>query len=292
MVVKHGGSDRSLRGRTAPIPARVHGRHLPRRIIHRLRRPLQRRVPRQPCLRPESTCSGRVDRDFLAGSERAEGLRVGKSGCSVYAPVAIFSDIKTAKFDFHTGDYIQEEEDDKEDDGGACRATLATPMRTFGEPMRVMFDTGAAIHVCPVWFGENCPRAETTQEVTSAAGGGIKVCGRWALPVMFKERPRCCSMATFLVCDATTPILPSPSLFSRDLSARWKRATLIDALVSSSRFQMRSTGQRFLIVPTMFCDGRAEHPGLVPPPYSGKHAVASPAFARSSMRIVPGGNIG
>lgn len=53
--------------------------------------------------------------------------------------------------------------------------------------MRVMFDTGAAIHICPFWFGEQVPLSETTQKVTPTSGADNNVHGRNVMPPMIKE---------------------------------------------------------------------------------------------------------
>lgn len=64
--------------------------------------------------------------------------------------------------------------------------------------MVMMFDTGAAIHVCPFWFGENFPAAETSHKVTPASGPDVKVHARRTIPHPLQGTPK-------MLCDETTP---------------------------------------------------------------------------------------
>lgn len=112
--------------------------------------------------------------------------------------------------------------------------------------MKIVFDTGAAIHVCPFWFGENFPMTETTQKVMSASDAEIKGYSRRAAPLMFKESPDCCLMTMFLVCDVTTPILSWSQLLQQECGCTMGKDNMDIYLDEHFDIPSVEHGQRFV----------------------------------------------
>ena len=64
-----------------------------------------------------------------------------------------------------------------------------------------MFDTGAAIHVCPWWFGNSCPTYHYDGlPIANADGTAIKVYGLRTVYFQMTESKDDVVALTFLVC--------------------------------------------------------------------------------------------
>ena len=80
--------------------------------------------------------------------------------------------------------------------------------------LKLLFDTGAAAHVCPSWFGEHYPLyVNPNLRVQGADGTEIQVHG--LRTVYFKMVPEVTHpiAITFIVCDLNQPILSFPQRF-------------------------------------------------------------------------------
>ena len=82
--------------------------------------------------------------------------------------------------------------------------------------LKLLFDTGAAAHVCPSWFGEQYPiYSDPNLKVQGADGTEIQVHG--LRTVYFKMIPDGAHpiAITFIVCDVHQPILSFSQLFKQ-----------------------------------------------------------------------------
>ena len=79
-----------------------------------------------------------------------------------------------------------------------------------------MFDTGAALHVCPLWYGAEFPlfTGPSQMTVTTADGTDIRVHGLRAVYFTFeaKDGQEVAIGITFTVCDVTEAIVPFSKL--------------------------------------------------------------------------------
>lgn len=202
----------------------------------------------------------------------------------IYLSAAIFSDATATKFSLN-------------EDIRRMTENLQGQLRNISEDskddkMRVMFDTGAANHVCPFWFGESFPLTRGSQKVTSASGTEIEVYGWRTASLLLKESPRRCFMPAFLICVVTTPILPFPQLLQQSEGCSMGKKDLKDCMCGKNPAPIVNLGQHVYTEPVGFCNDFENHPCVIFPNYSGKPAAASPAFARSSMKRGPGGTTG
>ena len=96
------------------------------------------------------------------------------------------------------------------------------PKEDYPEPSRferLMFDTGAAIHICPPWFGEEygvyfTPDIPQIHGIDDSGPSGIQVHGWRTVPLRFVCRDlnymqhTLLISVTFVVCDCFEPIIP------------------------------------------------------------------------------------
>lgn len=161
--------------------------------------------------------------------------------------------------DLNKNEYTKEKDNYSQNDLGNAKEDCRD------NPMKVMLDTGAAIHVCTFWFGEHLPLTVSTQKLTSASGADINVFGRRTLLLMCNESPERCHMAACLVCDVTTPML----CFSQPLQKVHECSVDKDNthIFLDEHFQIPivQQGQHLFIEPTSFCGVDPEQPCVVLP---------------------------
>ena len=89
--------------------------------------------------------------------------------------------------------------------------------------LRLMFDTGAALHVCPPWFGDYFPTfSDIDQRIVGPDGTGIKNYGlRTVYFKMLPDMPGSVGV-TFTVCDVQEPILSFSQMRDRGYAAIFK----------------------------------------------------------------------
>ena len=87
--------------------------------------------------------------------------------------------------------------------------------------MRIMFDTGAACHVCPTWYGREFEIFKPNYilpYITNANGERIRTYGmRTVFLKVVEDAPTIA--ITFTVCDVTEPIISFFELMERGCSA-------------------------------------------------------------------------
>lgn len=193
----------------------------------------------------------------------------------------ILGSVKTENLDLNKDEYVQQKYKYLHESLGNRKKD------SCDNPMKVTLDTGAALHVCPLWFGERFPLTETTQKVTPASRADIKGLGRRSLPLMFEESPGCCFMATFLVCDVTTLLRSFSQLLQQGCGRTADKDSMHLFLDEHFKIPTVQQGKHSFIEPTSFWDDYSEQPCAARPVYSDKLAMVSQAFARSSMKWAP-----
>lgn len=153
-----------------------------------------------------------VDRNHMVRGERS---RLPSPPCKAYSMAAIFSVTTILRIGFQRRKGLQNLNMVQTNNitMETLQGYLAHAKGDFRDnPMRIMSDTCATISLCCFWSGENVPLTGTTQKVTSASGADLEIYGWRTVPLIFKEIPGCCFVATFLVCDAIAPGLPVSQL--------------------------------------------------------------------------------
>lgn len=130
-------------------------------------------------------------------------------------PAAIFSDISTVSVDLDKTEYMRR--------STSCRTSWTKSRRTSRTVRSRSSSTLEHQFMCPFWFGEHFPLTNTMQKGTSASGVDSKIFGRRASLSMLENSPGWCSMATFLLCDVSTPILSLSLLRQQGWTSRGDR---------------------------------------------------------------------
>lgn len=110
------------------------------------------------------------------------------------------------------------------------------------------------------------------------------------IPLLFKECSECCFIVTLLVCDGTTPMLSFSQLIQQGYECSLMSNHMEISLDEHFNIPIIPQGWHFSIEPASFCDDYNDEPFAVLPVCPEKPSMVSPAFAKSSMKRVLGGN--
>ena len=125
--------------------------------------------------------------------------------------------------------------------------------------MRIMFDTGAALHVCPWWYGEQFPTFNASENITivGASGKPIQVYGLRTIYFRIKLlKGDFLEVAfTFVVCDVTEPILSFSKLLETGCDCSMKQEQLKLGF-GENPVELHHEGLHFYLYPEEFLHGK------------------------------------
>ena len=153
-----------------------------------------------------------------------------------------------------------------------------------------MFDTGAALHVCPWWYGRQFPTYMSPgQQVTGADGRFIQVHGIRTIYLDFKlESGEYWVLGfTFTVCDVKEPILSFSKLLDEGCDCTLKPGDL-HLGNADKRVPLHHEDRHFYTYPESF--HHPEEHAVVSEVFSPKPLTIAPSYDGAVMRRVSGGN--
>ena len=162
--------------------------------------------------------------------------------------------------------------------------------------LRIMFDTGAAIHVCPPWFGDEFPTYNCQgprPRLHGANGSNIKVFGIRTIYFKLLKNSEIPVGITFVVCDVKEPLVSFSQMLKSGYACSLSSEEKVLQLNESITIPLHQEGQHFYIKPAAFMYDALESElhTVCPLSYSEQPLQLAAGYSQSfTMRRVSGGN--